>query len=353
MAHFLDIPGDANNWTSTPYAQDDPRIFNNYPSLESSTNPYMIDQSSMVPNNTSYGITTPYDPSYSVPLPTEYNPSPQLSVSSSGNYHVLPSHSHMPAPQSGYNQAPTSSLQATNDSSARSLASTMGINPSSLPSHTRRARLLNMTLSQRRNWVQTASEEDLRDCGLAPDDCLLRRLKELHLIDSSDLVTQQKVAFTITDAHHNFALGVNTSLPPIGPGTQASTGNAPATTAASPQPAPQRSGVLRPKADKRSPTKPGERVACPQCKKTFSSPKHLERHMVNHSTGEKPYGCLVCGTRFHRSDVLKRHHTQCAEKHGDTSGRDHLEGVRGKQKTRTDKSLTEVIQVDHGYNGHV
>lgn len=45
---------------------------------------------------------------------------------------------------------------------------------------------------------------------------------------------------------------------------------------------------------------------CPYCGKSFERVGHLERHKLIH-TGEKPYGCDICGRRFNQKSSLKGH----------------------------------------------
>lgn len=49
---------------------------------------------------------------------------------------------------------------------------------------------------------------------------------------------------------------------------------------------------------------------CPVCSATFTRPQHVARHMRSH-TGDRPYGCQMCGDRFARSDLLSRHVNKC------------------------------------------
>ncbi|KAK0744485.1 fungal-specific transcription factor domain-containing protein [Apiosordaria backusii] len=50
------------------------------------------------------------------------------------------------------------------------------------------------------------------------------------------------------------------------------------------------------------------RFACsaPGCRKSFTRKEHLTRHAKSHST-HLPYQCPICGRRYARSDVFKRH----------------------------------------------
>ncbi|KAI3328009.1 hypothetical protein HD806DRAFT_549872 [Xylariaceae sp. AK1471] len=46
--------------------------------------------------------------------------------------------------------------------------------------------------------------------------------------------------------------------------------------------------------------------AVPACKKVFRRKEHLTRHLKSHDT-QLQYACHICGRRYARSDVLKRH----------------------------------------------
>ncbi|KAG9091301.1 hypothetical protein FRC06_000629 [Ceratobasidium sp. 370] len=61
---------------------------------------------------------------------------------------------------------------------------------------------------------------------------------------------------------------------------------------------------------------------CPVCSATFTRPQHVARHMRSH-TGDRPYGCQMCGDRFARSDLLSRHVNKCHTPGGlaNTTGR--------------------------------
>ncbi|KAK8745640.1 hypothetical protein OTU49_000300 [Cherax quadricarinatus] len=52
---------------------------------------------------------------------------------------------------------------------------------------------------------------------------------------------------------------------------------------------------------------------CPYCPRTFAFPSYLQRHLTLH-TGEKPFRCHRCNSRFtrrnHLKEHLKRKHTQ-------------------------------------------
>lgn len=52
---------------------------------------------------------------------------------------------------------------------------------------------------------------------------------------------------------------------------------------------------------------------CQMCEKSYTHGKHLKRHMLRH-TGQKPYGCEWCLSRFSRPDIRKRHVLNCKVK---------------------------------------
>jgi len=62
-----------------------------------------------------------------------------------------------------------------------------------------------------------------------------------------------------------------------------------------------------------------ETVICSECGMTLASMSKLKRHLVSH-TGEKPFSCDVCGSRFARKDKLDNHknakHNENYVKHG-------------------------------------
>ncbi|XP_045621284.1 early growth response protein 1-like [Procambarus clarkii] len=45
---------------------------------------------------------------------------------------------------------------------------------------------------------------------------------------------------------------------------------------------------------------------CPYCPRTFAFPSYLQRHLTLH-TGEKPFRCHRCNSRFTRRNHLKEH----------------------------------------------
>jgi len=51
-------------------------------------------------------------------------------------------------------------------------------------------------------------------------------------------------------------------------------------------------------------------TTCSKCKRTYSRPEHLQRHLLSHS-GTAPYRCARCRKPFKRKDVLGRHLTIC------------------------------------------
>ncbi|XP_065199302.1 zinc finger protein 174-like [Sycon ciliatum] len=48
------------------------------------------------------------------------------------------------------------------------------------------------------------------------------------------------------------------------------------------------------------------KIVCPECKRSFSYPSQLKRHMTVH-TGEKPYHCDRCNSRFSLLTTLTKH----------------------------------------------
>lgn len=52
------------------------------------------------------------------------------------------------------------------------------------------------------------------------------------------------------------------------------------------------------------------RYECQLCDRSYTHAKHLKRHMMRH-TGQKPYGCTWCSSRFTRPDIRKRHVLKC------------------------------------------
>jgi len=57
-------------------------------------------------------------------------------------------------------------------------------------------------------------------------------------------------------------------------------------------------------------------LTCNKCGKMFLTKEHLNKHMMVHNSGVKPYACPVCGCRFHLIHNMKRHiHTH--EEQGD------------------------------------
>merc|ERR1719481_82444 len=48
-------------------------------------------------------------------------------------------------------------------------------------------------------------------------------------------------------------------------------------------------------------------IKCSKCPKTFLSKPDLEKHMLVHNAGMKPFACPVCGWRFHLLHNMKRH----------------------------------------------
>lgn len=59
-------------------------------------------------------------------------------------------------------------------------------------------------------------------------------------------------------------------------------------------------------------TKDGK-YCCSMCERSYTHAKHLKRHMMRH-TGERPYGCDWCLSRFTRPDIRKRHAEKCKAK---------------------------------------
>jgi len=48
-------------------------------------------------------------------------------------------------------------------------------------------------------------------------------------------------------------------------------------------------------------------IKCTKCPKTFLTKSDLEKHMLVHNAGMKPFACPVCGWRFHLLHNMKRH----------------------------------------------
>eukprot|EP00092_Neocalanus_flemingeri_P013784 GFUD01014867.1.p1 GENE.GFUD01014867.1~~GFUD01014867.1.p1 ORF type:complete len:864 (+),score=225.34 GFUD01014867.1:100-2691(+) len=48
-------------------------------------------------------------------------------------------------------------------------------------------------------------------------------------------------------------------------------------------------------------------IQCTNCPKTFMTKQDLEKHMLVHNAGMKPFACPVCGWRFHLLHNMKRH----------------------------------------------
>ncbi|CAJ2501732.1 Uu.00g045850.m01.CDS01 [Anthostomella pinea] len=65
---------------------------------------------------------------------------------------------------------------------------------------------------------------------------------------------------------------------------------------------------------------------CADCKRRYSRPEHLARHIQTHTLGKR-FACQLCGKAFARADLLKRH-TANHENDGDSS----------KKRRRTDAS---------------
>jgi len=57
-------------------------------------------------------------------------------------------------------------------------------------------------------------------------------------------------------------------------------------------------------------------VPCTTCNKTFPNKSELEKHMLIHNDEMKPYGCPICGWKFHLIHNMKRH-LQTHEESGD------------------------------------
>jgi len=52
---------------------------------------------------------------------------------------------------------------------------------------------------------------------------------------------------------------------------------------------------------------PQKMIQCTNCPKTFMTKPDLEKHMLVHNAGMKPFACPVCGWRFHLLHNMKRH----------------------------------------------
>jgi len=69
-----------------------------------------------------------------------------------------------------------------------------------------------------------------------------------------------------------------------------------------------------------------DRYRCPECGKCCKSSHELTRHGKRHS-GEKPFECTVCGTRFSRPDNLAKHREIHSGSRADQSFKCHLCGM--------------------------
>ncbi|KAK1754163.1 hypothetical protein QBC47DRAFT_429757, partial [Echria macrotheca] len=53
------------------------------------------------------------------------------------------------------------------------------------------------------------------------------------------------------------------------------------------------------------------RFPCPYCTRTYSGARHLNRHLLGHTSNQR-YQCATCGKTFTRSDVCKIHLSRCS-----------------------------------------
>ncbi|MCJ1312937.1 hypothetical protein MMC25_006613 [Agyrium rufum] len=75
---------------------------------------------------------------------------------------------------------------------------------------------------------------------------------------------------------------------------------------------------------------------CQHCNKTYLHAKHLKRHLLRH-TGDRPYMCILCGDKFSRSDILKRHFQKCELRRGNPTGATHLSHASAHVKKNASK----------------
>ncbi|PVH79402.1 hypothetical protein DL98DRAFT_461194 [Cadophora sp. DSE1049] len=101
---------------------------------------------------------------------------------------------------------------------------------------------------------------------------------------------------------------------------------------------------------------PDGRFHCPSCPKTYQNARHMKRHVLRH-TGSRPYPCGLCGDRFGRSDILKRHYKKCAKRRGIIAGPDDHLLPRKQLGSLSNPALQKGSQLTapgpaHGQMGH-
>lgn len=116
-------------------------------------------------------------------------------------------------------------------------------------------------------------------------------------------------------------------------GTESSAASPTAGSDSSPEPAspaaPRRGKARRRKPSQSQSRKPRANNKCPHCLKKLDTRYKLERHVRTH-TGERPFKCEVCASRFNQKSSLKTHSTIHAREyiHDPATGREALAGHR-------------------------